>query len=175
MERKRSDVWMHFDIKGDKAECRYCKAVLSTRGGGSGNLQRHLRKKHVTIEITPVTYSRLVTSRSRLPFVIENTATAPPQFVSPCLPTTSVPHQTPISKFIDVIKPISVMKTKNINDQLLKMIVKEYFPFSIVEDKEFKNFVRLLCPAYTLPSRKTLTNSTMPMKFKEVSDIVKIK
>lgn len=52
-----------------------------------------------------------------------------------------------------------------IDQQLLKMIVKEYHPFSVVEDVEFRNLIKMLCPNYLIPSRKTVTQSLMPQLF----------
>ena len=191
MERKRSDIWLHFNQKEDgKAECRYCK----TKGGASGNLQRHLKKKHITVAVpSSLPYQRLEqrpgTSRFPSPLVstgvtvleciASSSTSAPAQIVSPqptissSLAPPSSQVQAPISKFIDIVRPISLNKVKNINDQLLKMIIKEYYPFSIVEDQEFKHFVHLLCPNYSLPSRKTLISSTMPMMFREMVDTIK--
>lgn len=37
-------------------------------------------------------------------------------------------------------------KSKAIDQQLVKMIVKEYHPFSVVEDKEFRNLIQMLFP-----------------------------
>ncbi|KAF0715473.1 zinc finger BED domain-containing protein 1-like [Aphis craccivora] len=42
------------------------------------------------------------------------------------------------------------------------MIVKKYYPFSNVKDPEFKKFVQMLNPGYTLPSRNTVSNSLIP-------------
>lgn len=53
------------------------------------------------------------------------------------------------------------------------MIIKEYYPLSIVEDPEFIKFVNMLNSGYTLPSRKTLTNSRLPIMYNEVYDRVK--
>jgi hypothetical protein len=42
------------------------------------------------------------------------------------------------------------------------MIVTDYQPLRIVEDKGFREFVRKLNPQYTIPSRKTLTTKLIP-------------
>lgn len=52
------------------------------------------------------------------------------------------------------------------------MVVKEYYPFSIVEDTEFKKLLHMLNPGYTLPSRKTLTKSRLSIMYNEVFDRV---
>ena len=53
------------------------------------------------------------------------------------------------------------------------MICKEFYPFSTVEDEEFRKFVHMLCPNYNMPSRKTLSNSLLPSLFNDL--ILKIK
>lgn len=45
------------------------------------------------------------------------------------------------------------------------MIVKEYHPFSIVEDKEFRKLINMLSPTYIIPSRKTVSNSLLPQMY----------
>ncbi|XP_019871961.2 uncharacterized protein LOC109600265 [Aethina tumida] len=47
MKRRRSTIWDFFQQSGDDgAKCLYCSVVLSTKGGSTGNLTRHLRVKH---------------------------------------------------------------------------------------------------------------------------------
>ncbi|EFN90112.1 Putative AC transposase, partial [Harpegnathos saltator] len=41
-------------------------------------------------------------------------------------------------------------------------------PFSMVENEEFKKFVKLLCPNYNIPNRKTLSNSLLSAMHKEI-------
>lgn len=57
--------------------------------------------------------------------------------------------------------------------QLVKMICKEYDPFSLVEDVEFRKLVSMLNPNYVLLSRKTLTNSLLPAVHSELLDKIK--
>lgn len=54
------------------------------------------------------------------------------------------------------------------------MIVKEYYPFSIVEDKEFKKLINMLNPGYSLPSRKTLSVSLLPVLYNKIYDEIKL-
>ncbi|XP_027838277.2 E3 SUMO-protein ligase ZBED1-like [Aphis gossypii] len=53
------------------------------------------------------------------------------------------------------------------------MIVKEYYPFSIVEDKEFVKLLKMLNPGYDLPSRKSLSTSLLSILYNETYDKVK--
>jgi len=64
-------------------------------------------------------------------------------------------------------------KSKMIDQQLVKMIVKEYHPFSVVEDIEFRKLIKMLCPTYVIPSRKTVTQSLMPQMFEMTVECVK--
>lgn len=56
----------------------------------------------------------------------------------------------------------------------MKMIVKEYYPFSIVEDAEFKKLIYMLNPGYALPSRKTLSTSLLPVLYNKVYNEIKL-
>lgn len=79
--------------------------------------------------------------------------------------------QNPITSYMN--RPMSIPKTMRQNEQLVKMIAKEYHALSLVEGKEFKQFVHMLNPAYQLPSRKTLTTSLIPQVFSKVSDLIR--
>ncbi|GBN70438.1 hypothetical protein AVEN_199374-1 [Araneus ventricosus] len=69
-------------------------------------------------------------------------------------------------------KPSTVSKNKQLDEKLLRMVVKEYQPFSLVEDAEFTRFVHMLCPAY-LPTRKTLSNNILQNCFIETMNKVR--
>lgn len=86
---------------------------------------------------------------------------------------SSFTPQALITKFVDINRPMPVHKSRSVDMQLLKMLCKEYHPFSLVEDPEFKKFLNMLCPSYVLPSRKTLTNSLLPVLYEEILSNVK--
>ena len=48
-------------------------------------------------------------------------------------------------------------RSQNITDGLVEFISKDMMPISIVEGKGLINFLKILEPQYTLPSRKTIT------------------
>ncbi|XP_072400422.1 E3 SUMO-protein ligase ZBED1-like [Diabrotica undecimpunctata] len=66
---------------------------------------------------------------------------------------------------------------KKLDQLLLNLIIKDFQPFSMVEDNGFKDFILTLNPAYKLPTRKTLSNVLLPEVFEEVrlkaSDVLK--
>lgn len=199
---KTSDVWYHFEKNDKRAKCRYCQTNLSISSGSSSNLKRHLKSKHPTIPLhreerqprsrspltidpvvatsniasTPVSSSCGSSSSTGAPEPEHSASThllSPP--ASTGLLTTTSPRSSlsPMSRFVDIIRPVSSSKKRNIDIQLLKMICKEYHPFSIVDDNEFKKIVEMLNPGYKLPSRKTLTNSLLPIVCSDLLEKVK--
>lgn len=70
-------------------------------------------------------------------------------------------------------RPVGASRRTLIDQQVLRMIVKEYYPFSIVEDKEFGKLLKMLNPGYDLPSRKTLSTSLLSVLYNETYDKVK--
>lgn len=82
--------------------------------------------------------------------------------------------QTDLQGFISANKPVSTLKQRNLDNQLIKMIVKEYHPFSLVEDSEFRTFIKMLCPGYSIPSRKTVSNSLIPQLYLSTMEKIKI-
>lgn len=79
--------------------------------------------------------------------------------------------QANLNKYL--ARPVSLSKAKQLDKQLIKMIVKEYHPFSLVEDPEFREFVNILNPGYTIPSRKTASSSLLPKFYNEALETVK--
>ncbi|UYV73412.1 hypothetical protein LAZ67_10003097 [Cordylochernes scorpioides] len=174
---------------GTKGKCRYCQNEIAITGGATSNLKRHLSKKHVTVPIERHEAQQENRSRSRSVFAsiseeeVENTFKQPLVHDSPSLASTSslsssptislspsalstpVPQrqnsQASMTSFVDVSRPIPLNRSRQIDIQLLKMICSEYHPFSLVEDKEFKAFVNMLCSTYKLPSRKSLSNGLL--------------
>ncbi|UYV75575.1 hypothetical protein LAZ67_13000651 [Cordylochernes scorpioides] len=174
---------------GTKGKCRYCQNEIAITGGATSNLKRHLSKKHVTVPIERHEAQQENRSRSRSVFAsiseeeVDNTfkqplvhdspslastsslSSSPTISLSPSALSTSVPQrqnsQASMTSFVDVSRPIPLNRSRQIDIQLLKMICSENHPFSLVEDKEFKAFVNMLCPTYKLPSRKSLSNGLL--------------
>lgn len=89
--------------------------------------------------------------------------------------STKRKKQEVMDNFVVIAKPVPINKSILLDQQLIRMVVKEYQPFSIVEDIEFKKFVNMLCPGYSLPSRKTVTNSLLPQIYNKTKEEVKLK
>ncbi|XP_056603707.1 E3 SUMO-protein ligase ZBED1-like [Triplophysa dalaica] len=69
-------------------------------------------------------------------------------------------QQTSLSSF--VTRPMDPLRQSKLDEALVRMIACDFQPFSIVEDKGFKEYSHLLDPSYSLPSRKTLSKTVMP-------------
>jgi len=71
-------------------------------------------------------------------------------------------------------KPLSITKSQKLDEQIGIMIAKEFQPFSLVENKEFKRFVHMLNPGYSLPSRKTISKSIIPQLYEKTKDKIRV-
>uniref|UniRef100_A0A0B7BIP8 BED-type domain-containing protein n=1 Tax=Arion vulgaris TaxID=1028688 RepID=A0A0B7BIP8_9EUPU len=59
LQRKRSQLWMHFSIiNSDKAMCDICEGVLSYKRHTTSNLKKHLTTKHPSVVIEGTTCKR---------------------------------------------------------------------------------------------------------------------
>ncbi|XP_059095066.1 zinc finger BED domain-containing protein 4-like [Tigriopus californicus] len=59
-------------------------------------------------------------------------------------------------------------KKLHLDRLLAKMIAKDIQPISMVEDVGFLNFCQALDPKYSLPSRRTLSDTILPSMFEEI-------
>ncbi len=55
----------------------------------------------------------------------------------------------------------------SIDQALINMIVTDMQPVSIVEDKGFNKFVKVLDPKYSTPSRRTIMREHLPKMFEK--------
>jgi hypothetical protein len=62
---------------------------------------------------------------------------------------------------------------KDITDKLTIVLAKQMLPFSLVDAKEFRNFVKVLDPRYEIPGRKYFSQKAIPAKYSQVQNDVK--
>lgn len=60
---------------------------------------------------------------------------------------------------------LTEIETNEINKSLIKMIVFDYQPLSIVENAGFLEYTKKLQPLYSVPSRKQLTTKLLPQEY----------
>lgn len=167
-KRKHSSVWSHFDEDGEqKAKCKHCKSSISTSGGSTGNLSRHLKLKHPLI-IHTVERQQTVDESTVISDELQNND-------QPTTTSTSMrTHQPNIIQYLR--KPPPIRKVEQIDRQVLKMVAKGHHALRIVEEPEFKNLIHAVsqCPNYNLPSRKSLSCNILPTVHAEILEKIKI-
>lgn len=196
--RKRSDIWNHYEIGGPrekKAKCTYCLNKISVVGGSTSNLSRHMKAKHPTV---PLRDNRILdeagasknldgghafsnsedseaniatTSRGKTNELIQKSSS----IVAKKRETKEHCRSDNMKKYITITNPLPLFKSKIFDNQLIKVIVKEYLPFRIVESSEFKRFIAMLNPGYKLPCRKTVSHSLIPQLYIATKENVKLK
>lgn len=185
-----------------KARCNYCLNYVSVSGGSTSNLSRHMKTRHPTVPLEIRRVSEVSDNNCTRPRESASTSSSEVSESEP-QPSTStssstelsqtelhsdtsetasgsnvkikkhIPSSSNITDYGSFSKPVSQFKSKMFDRQLVKMIVKEYQPFRIVEDNEFKKFVQMLCPGYTLPSRKTISENLIPQEYVKAVDELK--
>lgn len=71
--------------------------------------------------------------------------------------------QSSIANFLP--RKMTPDKKKHLDNALLNMIVTDFQPFKVVEDKGFKQFVNLLNPNYFLPTRQAISKTLIPLEY----------
>jgi hypothetical protein len=65
------------------------------------------------------------------------------------------------------------VQRKEIDDALMLLFIKDFQPFSVVEDKGFRKFVSTLNPTYQLPNRKHISNTMLTAEYQKCENDVK--
>jgi len=174
---KYSVVWDFFTrLDDDQAKCGICKTILKVNRSSSTNLIRHLRTRHPTTNLAPhpravyVPNPLIDNPDDPVPDPLPSTLNQASTSTLPVSLEVVRPQQLAISNYFQ--RPISATKRQSLDQQLLKDIVMEYQPFTIVEDPEFRKFVHMLNPGYDLPSRKTVSLLLSNM-YNQVHDEIK--
>lgn len=172
LRKKRSPIWTHFEQSDlHEAKCLYCSIRLKSTNGTTSNLSRHMQRLHPTIPIIVTRQNDTTDTAAATSADVElSTITC----ATSELPKRTQPVIEPvkITEYFLSKKPLNVRKSEELDRQLIKMIAKEYQPFSLVEDAEFKKFIYMLYPGYTLPTRKTVSSTLLPKYFNATSTIV---
>lgn len=173
MDYKRSRVWTIFtSVGGEKAKCDLCKNLYSIKGGSTSNLRKHLLAKHLaTYEqiFSLSTTSRVPEESSDRPVVLEPSTSGAE--VRSEATSSQATQQTRISSFLK--RPLHMSREKKINDLILDTIIRDFQPFTIVEDVGFKSLIRYLEPDYKLPSRYMLSTTFLDSKCAAVESKLK--
>lgn len=145
--RRRSSVWKYFEQVEENVVCLLCNKRYKYFGNTT-NLSTHITRKHVNDKPQSNTESI-----NALSVIFQDAAHG-----SQVLPLSN----------INTEKRLSDKHKKIIDDSLIKMIVDDYQPLSIVENKGFINFCNKMQPKYILPSRRVLSSTMLPNFYKSV-------
>ncbi|CAG4938799.1 unnamed protein product [Parnassius apollo] len=157
-------------------EIRQCFWVLGL--SSIGTLSRHMKEVHPTVNVAPKRLEsideseensnqnvQVATTSSTISVVTTTTSSG----TRPTVTTANIISATKgkvagttVKDYIVVKKPLPLIRTQQLDEQLIKMIAKGYHAFRLVEEKEFRKFVDMLNPSYKLPTRKTLSESLLP-------------
>ncbi|XP_030765200.1 zinc finger BED domain-containing protein 1-like [Sitophilus oryzae] len=169
---KRSIVWTFFILTQSKkiVQCTLCKKEYKYFKNTT-NLKEHLKRMHPSCLLVPASIQEddededelLTPSGSRE----MDTPQTPNLSTASSFESTKKPSQLRHTKQLCLAgssrsNTLSQSQIKNFNLALIKMIVFDYQPLQIVEDRGFREFTKKLNPLYTLPSRKMLTSKLIP-------------
>lgn len=172
-------VWKHFQRKDDKvALCYLCHKKIYW-GCAIGNLKRHMKLIH------PKEFSTLTnrTSPRNTRDVkmesdndndldnnddddIQENGDGDLEADNITVDADQLPdvQNTQSSKNTENPNSINLAQADNI---LMKMIIKHFQDYSVVEEREFSNFVKSLNPSYKLPSKEAIANVIMPDMYED--------
>lgn len=164
MSRKHSSIWNHFnDVDNVKAQCRICQKKISHKAGSTHNLHRHMRTVHPIVKLAelretsgPASGDGGATETSTSHGDVSTQSSRPN-------PRPTGTQSSTMDQFMQ--KSMSVAKQGQIDIALAKMFATDFQPFSIVEDRGFRNYSSSLNPMYTIPSRKVISKSLIPQLY----------
>ncbi|XP_076052180.1 E3 SUMO-protein ligase ZBED1-like isoform X2 [Oratosquilla oratoria] len=166
--KRKSLVWTYMEQTGSNiVTCTICKGTFTYTGSTSG-LLGHLRTRHST-EYFDLTNIETPDS----PPLLESSQSTESE--SPTLPGPSykAPHKVQKEQMLECVItgrqacPDGSEKKNNIDSHLLKMIVTDMQPLSLVENEGFQEFVKVIDPGYVLPSRSELMRTHFPSLYKK--------
>ncbi|XP_037875893.1 E3 SUMO-protein ligase ZBED1 [Bombyx mori] len=188
-KRKYSPLWTHFEETAPKkAKCVYCSRILTLSSSLIGSLSRHMKSVHPTVNIKVERQGTLsvedISATSGKPAVQEVTCgetCSRPTFATNAMTvttttgtaSTSRENMPSIKDYVVIKKPLPQHKLQQLDDQLVRMIAKGYHALRMLDEKEFRKFVEMLNPGYTLPTRKTLSESLLPKVYNKVLESAK--
>lgn len=167
MNKNSSPVWNFFKVDAvdnRKAVCNECKAKIS-RGGATAkfftttNLIGHLRSQHVEKYHD---YEMAASSSKPKGLVGSSSATRSV--------TVTEASQATIEQCASMKDPWSIdhPRAQSISKAIGAMMALDCQPFSVVEDKGFRQLMKLVAPKYVLPSRRYFSENILNDMYDDV-------
>ncbi|XP_022836777.1 zinc finger BED domain-containing protein 1-like, partial [Spodoptera litura] len=141
-----------------------------------GSLSRHIKQVHPTINISMNRLEPVQEVSSADVSEVASTSTANLN-VQATIGSTSrtTPPAPSMNQFVVVKKPLPLNRIQQIDEQLIRMIAKGYHALRIVEEREFRKLVEMLNSGYSLPTRKTVSETLLPKVYNKLLENVKSK
>lgn len=191
MSQKTSEVWKFFKLVGaDRAQCDFCKKLFSYKNSSTSNLKKHLlmhpglnavRPPAVVNELNDVQCENDedVVMVSMPPPAVRAGSPAPDQRPeapadsnAPSVRPSAALQRRPAAQKQQTLafsqRNIPSTEKRKYDLLVLKMIVRDLQPFSVVDDAGFKELIGALCPSYVLPSRTTLSRQYLPSRYADM-------
>uniref|UniRef100_A0AAG5CZ13 BED-type domain-containing protein n=1 Tax=Anopheles atroparvus TaxID=41427 RepID=A0AAG5CZ13_ANOAO len=150
-----SDVWQFFIRRGEQDPvCKFCKQIIKAPGGSTSNLLRHIKIVHKKNVVSSTSNNNCNNNGA-----IESTGAAA---------TTSYGTSCSIENYFTSSKAIPAKVKESLDRSLIITICKDNLPFNLVESPNFQAFVTHLNPKYSMPSRKTVAKTLLPLLYEEV-------
>ncbi|XP_072945701.1 E3 SUMO-protein ligase ZBED1-like [Epargyreus clarus] len=183
MKRARtSEVWTHFTVESDEkriAVCKICEQKCSFKTTIS-NLNQHLKNKHVAVLVSSSSTQLRQISKSDTgsaetqgrnlqnvqPLAVSSVAGISNPGQDSTLTLTSS-RQLVQSTINLAVKKMTASQREKIDEQLMLLFIKDFQPFSVVEDRGFKSYSNALNPAYQLPTRQHISNTLLPALYEK--------
>lgn len=157
------------DSANKVAQCDLCGQSQSFKTTVS-NLRKHLERRHPTVSLPKIRDNIAENSTSLKVPPIDTPSTSSSVVRVDETPGCSFQIS---NHFISQPKKIPESQKRKFDKLLLDLFITDYQPFSVVDDKGFKNFVSALNPGYQLPNRKTISNSMIPAEYEKCMNVVK--
>lgn len=154
---RNAPIWDYMELSTpEQAVCLVCKDTFKFNGSTTSNLIKHLRVKH------PIEYAA---------FKDENDCAVAAKSSKP---STSKVQPTLIETMsrTQMYKNDSEKK-RQLDEMLVRMIVEDLQPLSIVEDRGFRRLLHSLNPRYELPSRREIGRTLLPGIYKKETERIK--
>ena len=158
----KSKVWEHFgfpiiteedgstQVDRNTTVCRGCATPIKYTGSTT-NMATHIRRHHPNYELSRTSKENTLASSSS---------------------TTSPGQLRILESFNSKLAPTS-QRAQSITRSIGKFIALDMRPYSVVENKGFKDLLHVLEPKYTIPSRPHITDTVIPALYNETREMVK--
>ncbi|XP_050059751.1 zinc finger BED domain-containing protein 4-like [Aphis gossypii] len=127
------------------------------------NLKKHMERKHPLVDLQ--IYNRPQQEETQ---TVQHSHDSTGHYMDNNVNIVSLGESTSeVGSTRDIVRPLKRSQLSLHTYVPKKISATDCRPFSMVEDKGFKDFVRMLNPAYSLPSRQSLSKTALPFAYEK--------